>query len=442
MTGTEPRQTGLPTRLIVGVGWNVVATAFNQGSTFLVAILAARILGRDTFGEYAMLLSTLVTGSNLAQLAMGYTVAKYVAEYRNKDKARTGRIMALCWTISLATGLVSALALAGGAPWLATHALGAATLALPLALGSVYLLFSILNGYQMGALAGFEGYRNLARAGIVSGVCSVVAVSFGAWRFGLMGAVIGLGVAGVVRWFVHAWWLRLALRREAVVVNWAEMWQEAQVLWRFAVPAAICGFLTMPAIWAANAILVNQRGGFAAMAEYTAATNIRILILWFPNVINTVSLSILNNERGRGDRLRYERVFKLNFFLIGGVALMAALAAGSLGATFLSAFGRDFLGARPVLWLLVASTVPESISLAILQYIQSNERLWLTFFAVNAPRDTLLVVLALFLVPLYGALGLALAYLGAQLLSLVSHATVAGFVRRQLATPLLSGMSA
>ena len=91
MPGATASRPALPGRLITGVGWNLVATVFNQGSTFVIAILAARILGRLAFGEYAMVVSTLVTVTGFAQLATGYTASECVEEFRSSDKVRTGR---------------------------------------------------------------------------------------------------------------------------------------------------------------------------------------------------------------------------------------------------------------------------------------------------------------------------------------------------------------
>ena len=432
MLPTEARQPALHTRLMAGVGWNLIATVFNQGSTFAIAIIAARILGRQGFGEYAMVVSTLVTASGFAQLATGYTASKYVAEFRIRDKARTGRVLALCRTISLVTAVLGASALIGGAPWLAAHALNAPHLALPLALGSGYLLFSTINGYQMGALAGLEDYRGLAAAGVMSGVATLLAVSFGAWKFGLVGAIAALGAAALVRCLAHAWWLRRGLRNESLALGGQGMWQEARVLWRFALPAAISGFFSMPAIWFANSILVHQKEGYAAMAVYSAATSIRLLVLFVPNVINTVSLSILNNEKGNGDPRRYGTVFRFNVLVIVAVAFSAATFVGVFGGRVLQLFGRDFGSGKAVLWLLLASTLPESASIAVFQYIQSNEKVWLSFFAIVVPRETLLVVLAYLLTPQHGALGMGLAYLGAATYGLLSHVAVAAWTRGRL----------
>ena len=57
----------------------------------------------------------------------------------------------------------------------------------------------------------------------------------------------------------------------------------------------------MPMIWLANSFLVRQPGGYGEMALYSAANNLRILVLFLPNVMNSVGLSVLNNEKAKGD---------------------------------------------------------------------------------------------------------------------------------------------
>jgi len=69
-------------RLLKGTALNLIAMSFNQGSTLVAAILVARLLKKQTFGEYAMVYATLLTAVAFAQLAIGYTASKYIAEYR------------------------------------------------------------------------------------------------------------------------------------------------------------------------------------------------------------------------------------------------------------------------------------------------------------------------------------------------------------------------
>ena len=149
-------------RLIKGTALNLIAVAFNQGSTLIVNIIVARILMKQSFGEYAMVYGTVLTASTLAQLAMGYTATKYIAEFRSSDPERAGRIMGLCVTISALMAGAGTILLIAIAPWLAGTILKAPHLAIALMIGSGFLFFSSINGYQTGALSGLEAYGGLA----------------------------------------------------------------------------------------------------------------------------------------------------------------------------------------------------------------------------------------------------------------------------------------
>ena len=95
-------------RLRQGIQWSALGTIINQGSTFIVSVIAARILGRETFGGYAIVLSTIVTLSNIAQLGMGYTTTKFVAELRETDRTRAGRVLGMGTVVSILAACLSA----------------------------------------------------------------------------------------------------------------------------------------------------------------------------------------------------------------------------------------------------------------------------------------------------------------------------------------------
>jgi len=421
----------LRSRLIIGTTWNLFAAVSNQGSTFAINIIIARILGRQVFGEYSMVLATLLSIVGLVQLSMGYTATKYVAEFRSTDREKTGRILGLCTVVSIAMACIGALILVTIAPWLAAHALKAAHLKTTLTIGTGFLLFSSINSYQMGVLAGLESFRSLARAGVMSGVVAILCISLGAWLLGLNGAVLGLTVTSLLRYIFHKWWLRAELRQQAVKVRYDSLGQERKIIYNFSVPAAISGCYSLPMIWLANSILVRQTGGYGQMALYSAATSIRLLVLFLPHVINNVGLSVLNYVKGRRDQPLYSRVFKSNVLVIFTSTLAMAALVSVFGEFILRAFGKDFSAGHLVLWILLISTAPESISIAIYQYIHSHERLWLSFLGIVIPRETLLVVLAYFLAPGSGAFGLAWAYLIASLVGLFCTSIIAVEARRQ-----------
>jgi O-antigen/teichoic acid export membrane protein len=98
----------LHSRFQTGVAFNLVGTFFNQGSTFVVNIVVANLLGRQIFGEYAIVQNTLVAVSVFVQLGIGYVATKYVAELRSTDRERTGRILGmLCGFSTILAGIAS-----------------------------------------------------------------------------------------------------------------------------------------------------------------------------------------------------------------------------------------------------------------------------------------------------------------------------------------------
>lgn len=405
-----------------GTALNFIAVAFNQGSTLIVNIIVARILMKQIFGEYAMVQSTLLTVSTLSQLAIGYTASKYIAEYRSSDPERAGRIMGLCAITSVVMAGVGTFLLIAAAPWLAGAVLKAPHLASALMIGSGFLFFSAINGYQTGALSGLEAYGGLAKAGVASGIVAVAAISLGAWWGGLNGTIIGLSTSAFVRCTIHNRWLRLENRVHGIAPRYhGSLSQEKVIIFKFALPAAIAQCYSPPLIWIANSFLVRQPGGYGEMALYSAAFSLRTLVMFLPSVMHSVGFSVLNNEKGKGDVAHYQRIFRFNVLYIFFISLAGVLFVGVLGRPILQLFGRDFGAGNFILWLLLASSLFEALTIALYQYILTSEKIWSQFLGIVVPREMFLVVAAYFLVRSYGSVGLALAVLSAALLGLIAH---------------------
>jgi len=393
-----------------GFLFSLLATSFNGGSTLLVNIIIANLLGRKAFGEFAIVQNTILTFSSVASLANGFTATKYVAEFRSVDKERTGRILGLCSSLSLAMGSAFTIILFVGAPWLAEVVLKAPYLSTGLMLAAAAVFFNVNNFYQTGVLAGLESYPAIARAGMIGGTMYFILCAGAATIWGLDGALAGLTISGGIQWLALRFFLRRECSQQRIVANYRCMGKEHNIFFTFAVPAALSGFSTMPALWLANTLLVQQSGGYIQMALYAAANNLRVLGLLLPGLLNNVAMSLLNNARGLGETERYRKMFWGNLAVTTGVALAGGTIVVLAGPTFLAFFGRDFGEGYPILLVLMGAMVVEALMLAFYQVVQSQGRIWLSFFLIVLPRDWTIVLLAYVLTPAHGAMGLALAY--------------------------------
>lgn len=427
---------GLVARMQAGVALNMVAAVFNQGSTLLVNLVVANLLGRETFGEYTMVLATIATLGTLGQMSMGYTATKHIAEFRSIDKPRTSRILTLCAVISGVAALIASLLLAVGGGWIARGVLDAPALDLPLRIAAAAVFFTVLNGFLAGTLAGLEGYGALARAGIVSGTAYAVICAGLAWRFGLAGAVTGLGVSALVQSATMIVFLNRELARQAIPWTRSGVWQEKPVVMHFALPATIGGALYQPATWIGTALLAKQPNGFDHLALFGAANMFRTMVLFVPYVINNVGMAVLNNQR-RSNPRGFRNVFWLNAGLSVTAAIAAVMIILSLGSTPLRLFGPTFVEGRTVLAVMLGAAILEALTLAVNQLVVSRGQIWRSLAFVSVPRDLALVVVALLSVPAWQAAGLGAAHAAAWGISLAGVVGIS-YWHRNIKQPALT----
>lgn len=416
---------GLGMRLQRALSWNLAGAACTSGCNFALTVIVARLLGREQFGQFGMVQSTAITLSGIAQLATGYTATKYVAEFRASDKPRAGRVIGLCSAVATATAALATLTLLFAGRWLATESLKAPQLSTDLMIASAFVCFATMNGYQSGVLAGLESYGAMARALVISSVANLAVAILGVLAAGLPGLLLGIGVGAAIQWAVFRQRLLVECRAKGIVVSYRDMGRERAIAFRFALPASISGLISMPAAWMANMFLARQAEGFSELALYSAAASLRSLILFLPLLLNRISMSLLNHERGRQDESVYRRLFLMNLAMTAGLIVLGIGGVAVAGPTLLTAFGKSFTAGYSVLIIVLAATAFEGIGQAPYQIIQSDERMWLSLGAIVLPRDITLVVAAYVLTPRFGAAGLATATAIASALSLISTALLA-----------------
>jgi O-antigen/teichoic acid export membrane protein len=406
-----------------GVAFNLVGVLFNQGSTLLTNVLVARVLGAQSFGQYVIVLSTLQSLSSFAGLGMGYTATRYLPEYRVRDLPRASRILGLCLVGTAAASLLFAMALVAGAGVVADRLLHAPHLAPLLRIGAGVVVFTAFTGLLTGVLAGVERYNYVAAGGVAAGITYVALIVGGAWLRGTTGAVAGLLAAGAVQAAILAILARQALAKLQLRPTRRGIGEEKDILLRFVLPALLSGLTAVPALWLVQVALARlPGGGFTELAHYSASYTLAMVVLFLPNVAYNVGMSLINHARGTGSARDYRDVFWLNLRFTAAVVILGALVMGALGRWVLGLYGPGFDAALPALLLLLASTLPEALTIAMFQLVQANDRIWAAVLRINIPRDLLVPLLAFALVPRFGAVGAAAAYLAGRLLGVVLSA--------------------
>ena len=209
------------TRLARGTFWSLIAGCLSRSLALLASIIIARLLGKETFGELGILQSTLEMFGSLAAFGMGLTSTKYVAECRKSDPDKAGRIIAMSSVAAWLSGGLGTCILIYLSSWLASNALAAPQLASLLRISSISLLFGAVNGAQVGGLAGFEAFKQMAQINLVSGILTVILRVTGTVVMGIQGAVYGMVIAQVVGCMINFLIIRRLAKGSGISIRYS-----------------------------------------------------------------------------------------------------------------------------------------------------------------------------------------------------------------------------
>ncbi len=217
-------------RLASGAIWGSVAAAGSRVLTVAASFFLARILGQVGFGEYGMVNSTAGMVSSLAGMGLGLTVTKHVAQYRNTDPDKAGRIIALSSMVTMVSAVVYGTAFVLLAPWLAEKTIAAPHLAPMLQISAITVAMGVVNGVQTCSLDGCEAFRAKSYVSVGTGALQTVLVVLGAWLWGLKGAVAAMAAGMVVTVIVTRLVVTREWRRFNIRLRWSAARQDGRGL--------------------------------------------------------------------------------------------------------------------------------------------------------------------------------------------------------------------
>lgn len=395
----------LGVRLARGMFWSTAGGVISRVLTLVATILIARLLGKTVYGEFGMIQSTVGMFTVLAGFGLGDTATKHVAEFKQSDPCRAGRILGLSGLVASGTGGSMALVLFFFAPWVAEQTLNAAHLADVLRIGAVILFINAVNRAQIGALSGFEAFKPIAYVNVLVGLFSLPTLVFGAWFGGIRGAVCALAINLSLSWLLNHLALRQQARLHKVPFTLKQCGREWPVLWKFSLPAFLAAGVGAPAAWACNALLVNQPDGYAKMGIFSAASQWLTLLLFIPGLLSQVMLPIFSQQLSQNDVRQSKKtlVFAIKVNLL--VVLPLVLAASIASPYIMSLYGEEFRGGWPVLIAVVLTAGILSAQVPVARIIQASGRMWIWFSICLGQSVSYLAISALLIH--FGALGLA-----------------------------------
>lgn len=408
----------LTQRFLYGSYWSLIGAGGTQVFTLLASVFTARVLGREAFGQFSLLMTTVVTAATLTGFGLGLTATRYVAHYRLETPGAVGGFIRFVMTVGWALSGVAGVAMGFSAPYLAKVLFGLPELEGSIRWAALYLLCTTVNGVQMGVLAGFENFRAIAAVNIARSVVTLLLTIPLVWLWSLKGAAAAMAIGAAFTYGLGSIQVASVSRTAGIRQALGIDWRHAHVLWTFSAPSVLGGAAVSGVSWVASLWLSRQPDGYAEVGLFGAANQWRSAVAFLPAILSQPLLPLLSSLAD-GARDSFRRLLLSSTILNGAVAASAGLVL-LLAMPFVTAtYGKDFSALDRVLAPLIAAAVISCAASAAGNALASQNRMW-TGFALNLIWACCLLSVAAVAVPAAGARGLAYSFVASYLVHLLT----------------------
>jgi O-antigen/teichoic acid export membrane protein len=367
-------------RLLTGATWGIVGAAIASIANLLLAILLARMIGKEEYGKFVLVQSTIAAIGVIAGFGVGTVATRFVAELKGKDAQRLARILTLITIVSLLVGIAAAAVLNVFSKGISSKALNLPDLAFPLSIAAITIVFSTLDALQKCILVGLEEMKALAKSLIFGSMLSLPILFYAASTFGLTGLVFGWVVASAGQFLVTSAYCRRAL------INLRQpRWQsgflsEFAIMGDYALPTLLASIVIAPAHWLCQTFLANTPGGIAEVAILGISLQWFNAVMFLPAASNKIVLPVLTERLSNS--LHNDAKKLLIFAMIGNVVVTLPVSGMMVyfSSSIIGLYGPDFSAGSTSVSLAAMTAVLLAIQAPVGNIIIAASRIWIGAF--------------------------------------------------------------
>jgi O-antigen/teichoic acid export membrane protein len=384
-------------------------TIFTAIFGYVFKVYLARVLGAEALGLYALGMTIIGFVGIINGLGLPDSAVRFVALYMAARKFDALR--SLLWNgtwILLASNLAFAVIVLETGPWIATHLYHSPQLVRYIPLFVLIMISGALTGFFGKVLAGYKevGRRTMITRFVASPVTMAVTILLVLLGGGLRGYLVAQIVSAVVVLALlvsMAWQLTPVAAR---TINLKKLSLEPEV-WSFS--AAMFGVGMME-------FLMGQTDrvalGFYRSAHDVGIYSVAAALVAYETIIlqsvNQIFAPVIADVHTRGDLALLGRLFQTLTKWMLGLTFPLAIVMIVYARPIMAIFGRDFEAGWSI---LVIGTCGQLVncgvgSVGCILLMSGNQR---RLVRVQACMAVTMVALSIFLVPLWGALGAAVA---------------------------------
>lgn len=397
--------------------WAVFGNGLGNGLMLVAGILIARLLGKDVYGEYGLVKSTMFLVASFTTFGLGFSSTRYIALFKEETPEYLRSVIRDAVKITLLFSSTIAVLLFLLSPDLALY-LEDEKLSVPLKYLAVIIVLRSLSMTLLGVLAGFKNFKKAAQNNLISAFSLLILSIPLCYYWNLMGALAALLISQMINAILN---VKIVYRAVLKLNNQIDR-NFVKELIQFSFPLALQEGSFSICNWA-GVLFLTKYSSAGELGLYTASLQWNAIILMIPNLLFNVVLShlsgIVNDEKKHDEKLK--QLLLVNIICTAIPFILVYIMAGYIS----SFYGPTFKDMPAVLKIITFATILESCSSVLKSDFLASGMNW-QFFMLRLLRDSIQLCSVFYFLAIVqcpnGAIVFSWCYVGASLVFLLSAA--------------------
>lgn len=352
--------------------WAVFGNGIGNFLLLLSGIIIARLLGKDLFGEYGMVKTTMFTMATFSTLALGNSSTKFVAEYLQKDLSSVKSIISTCIKIVLIFSLAMCMLLFIFASTIADF-VNEPRLELSFRFLGFIIVFRALNTLGAGILGGLKKFKQVGINNIIAGSIMFSLCIPMTKLYSLTGAFICLLSSQVCLCLLNIYYV---YRFQKPIDSYSSE-NFGKSLLSFTFPFAINELVYTFTTWGNN-LFITKYSTLGDLGILTACMQWNSIVLFMPGLLANVILSYLSTS-AVGNGQDHQHLLK-RMLIINLISTLIPLVIVIFFSKYITSYyGESFRGMEIVLLVALLGTVFTCLSRVFDSNLMSEGRRWTAF---------------------------------------------------------------
>lgn len=369
--------------------WAIIGNGFGNVLLLVSGIIIARLLGKDLYGEYGLVKTTMFYIASFSTFGLGTSITKFVSNSIEEGGKDLRSVIKAASVITFVFSFLLAILLVIFAKQVAVF-LEEPTIVVPLRFLAALIIFRALNTTQIGVLSGYKDFRAIAKNVTISGLSMLVLSIPLTYLYSLTGALVSLIVSQIIYYILN----QIDISRLSSQTSNISSSKDYGKLLKFSFPIALQESTFMICNWGLT-LMIPKLCSMGELGIYSAISQWNAIILYIPSVLSNVVLSYLSGTQN--DIVAHTHTLKRMTLVNFVSSLVPFIFVLSLSNTITSFYGSTFATMRIPLIVIVFSTVFVAISNVFSSELISKSKAW-ELFSLRLTRDLLIIGGSFFLI--------------------------------------------